>query len=570
MVVTTWQRRFVPTEIDLADFSNLEPLYQALLQRPLETAAQAEQWLADYSELTAAVDEYGNRRYIDKSCHTDDPAIEKAFMQFVEEIEPRIKPLAFQLQKRFLESPAATQLTGPRYAILVRKWKADVELFRDENVPLETEVTKVNNEYDKISGAMMVEFRGKEYTLQQLARFVEEPDRDTRQQAWEATANRRLKDREAIEAVFEKLLPLRETIARNAGMSDYRAYCWKSYKRFDYTPEDCLRFADAIAESCVPVVRELDRQRQVDLGVERLRPWDLQVDPKGQAALRPFDEADVDGLIDRVKAIFERMSPTLAEEFESLRARKNLDLQSRKGKQPGGYQCSLEEAREPFIFMNAAGLQRDVETLLHEGGHAFHCLAARNEPLVFLRSAPMEFCEVASMSMELLGAEHFDVFYGEADAIRAKRTLIEGIIRFLPWMATIDSFQHWIYTHPGHSRDQRTRHWLATLDRFGGDVDWTGLEDARAAMWQRQLHLFHAPFYYIEYGIAQLGALQLWMKAKHDPRGALAGYRAALALGGTKPLPELFAAAGIAFDFSAKTLNPLVKALREELEELPE
>jgi oligoendopeptidase F len=275
--------------------------------------------------------------------------------------------------------------------------------------------------------------------------------------------------------------------------------------------------------------------------------------------------------VDKVKEIFSRMSPQLGAEFESLSTNHNLDLQSRKGKQPGGYQCSLEESRQPFIFMNAAGLQKDVQVLLHEGGHAFHFIAtSAREPLVFLRSAPMEFAEVASMSMELLGAEHYDVFYDDRDAARAKRTLLEDIVRILPWIATIDSFQHWIYTHRDHTRDERAEEWLRLQDRFGSKLDWTGHEDARTAMWHRQLHLFHLPFYYVEYGIAQLGALQLWLKSKHDPRQALGGYRAALALGGTRPLPELFAAAGIAFDFSEKTLRPLMDALQEELEDLPE
>jgi oligoendopeptidase F len=267
------------------------------------------------------------------------------------------------------------------------------------------------------------------------------------------------------------------------------------------------------------------------------------------------------------------MSPQLADDLESLRRSKNLDLGSRKGKQPGGYQATLEEQREPFIFMNAVGLQRDVEILLHEGGHAFHTIAARGEPLQFLRSAPIEFCEVASMSMESLGAEHYDVVYDDqADAARAKRTYFEGVIRILPWIATIDLFQHWLYTHPGHSRDERAAEWLRLRARFGPNpehLDWSGFEDWRRIEWQRQLHLFHAPFYYVEYGIAQLGALQLWMKARENPRQALANYRAALALGGTRPLPDLFAAAGIRFDFSERTLAPLVNAVRDELAQLP-
>lgn len=567
-----YPRSYVPSDFSPADYAQVEPLYAELQARPLRSAAALEKWLFDFSELISAMDEYGSRRYIEKSCHTEDAEIEKAYMQFIEEIEPKIKPLYFALQKKYLESPHRAELVQrdpKRYFVLDRKWKADVELFRDENVPLETEATKLVTEYDKTCGSMTVQFQDKEFTMQQMGRFLEKTDRPLRQAAWEGSSNRRLQDREKIEGYFEKLLTLRETMAKNAGMPDYRAFVWKAYKRFDYTPDDCLRFADAIAQACVPLVDELDRERKKDLGVETLRPWDASVDPKGRPPLEPFSESETPVFVEKVKTIFERMSPALGLDFDTLRQRNNLDLESRKGKQPGGYQCSLDEAREPFIFMNAAGLQRDVETLLHEGGHAFHCLAAKEEPLVFLRSAPMEFCEVASMSMELLGSDHFDVFYTEADAARAKRTLIEGIIRFLPWMAIVDSFQHWLYTHPGHSREERTAFWLSLLARFSPKLDWTGYEQIRESSWQRQLHLFHAPFYYIEYGIAQLGALQLWMKSKKDPARALANYRAALALGGTRPLPELFTAAGIRFDFSTQTLLPLMQALRDELASLP-
>jgi oligoendopeptidase F len=568
MVVTAapTPRTFVPVDLDVADFSQLEPLYRELRDRRVDSPGALERWLLDFSELAAVVDEFGSRRYIDKSCHTDDVVIERAYLRFVEEVEPRVKPLHFALQKKFVDSSARAALGGPRYAVLTRKWLADVELFREANVPLETEVTKLASEYDKGMGAMIVNFRGTSYTLQQLARFVEEPDRPTRQAAWEASTERRLRDRDRVEDIFDRMLPLRDAIARNAGLSDYRAFAWRSYKRFDYTPDDCLRFADAIAAACVPLVDALDRRRRDDLGLEALRPWDLAVDPRNRPALRPFAAGEATALVEKVKAIFDRLSPQLADDFLTLRARGNLDLESRPGKQPGGYQCSLEESREPFIFMNAAGVQRDVETLLHEGGHAFHFQAARSEPLMFLRSAPMEFGEVASMSMEALGCEHFDVVYdAPADAARAKRSYLEGVIRFFPWMATIDTFQHWIYTHPGHSRGGREAEWLRISDRFGSKLDWSGHEDARASLWQRQLHLFHAPFYYVEYGIAQLGALQLWMKSREDPRRALSNYRSALALGGTRPLPDLFAAAGIAFDFSERTLRPLMDALSEEL-----
>lgn len=572
MVATVPKRSFVPTDLRVTDFAQIEPLYQQLLDRTINSPDELIKWLYDFSELSSVVDENGSRRYISKSCHTDDAAIEKDYLYFVEEIDPKIKPIYFTLQQKFLTSPhrAAVDAKEPRYALLSKKWHADVDIFRDENVPLETELAKLNNEYDKTCGAMTVEFRGKEYTLQQLGRFIEEPDRATREEAWRLSAERRYADREELESVYDQQLPLRQKIAGNAGLSDYRSFMWKALKRFDYTPQGCITFGDAIERACVPLVLEMDRQRQADLKLDALRPWDLSVDPQNRQPLRPFTEEQVPVLIDKTKAIFERMSPELALDFETLRARNNLDLASRKGKQPGGYQCSLEEAREPFIFMNAAGLQRDVEVLLHEGGHAFHCIAAKNEDLVFLRSAPMEFCEVASMAMEALGSEHFDVFYDDSsDAARAKRAYLEGVVRFFPWMATIDLFQHWIYTNPGHSRDERKAYWLQLLQRFGGAVDWSGLERFRETMWQRQLHLYHAPFYYVEYGIAQLGALQIWMKAKEDPRRALANYRAALALGGTKPLPDLFSAAGIRFDFSERTLGPLMNAVNEELASLP-
>lgn len=572
LTMTSYPRRFVPAQFDPSKWDDAEPLFHELLDRPLDSPDALERWLDDLSELMSVMGEYGNRRYIDKSCHTDDEQIKARYLQFVEEIEPKIKPLGFKLERRFLESPhaAALQAKDPRYVMLARRWRAETEIFREENVPLQTEVTKLVTDYDTICGDMTVNFRGEELTLQQAEKFLQEPDRPTRQEVWELVANRRFRDHEKIEDLFEQMLDRRDRIGRNAGLPDFRAYMWKEYKRFDYTPEQCAAFADAIARTVVPLVDELDRQRKQDLGLPSLRPWDAQVDPKNRPALTPFGRDDTPVLVDKSRAIFERLSPALAEQFDTLSRRNNLDLASRKGKQPGGYQCDLEEAREPFIFMNAAGVQRDVETLLHEGGHAFHCLAARDEPLSFLRPAPIEFCEVASMSIELLGADHFDVFYPDpAHAARATRTKFEEIVKFFPWMATIDSFQHWLYTHPAHSRAERAGYWLGLLDRFDSKVDYGGYEPFRRYMWQEQMHLFSSPFYYVEYGIAQLGALQLWLKSRTDRDAAIAAYRAALRLGGTRPLPELFAAAGIVFDFSEKTLAPLMDAIGEELQRLP-
>jgi oligoendopeptidase F len=544
------------------------------LERELPDATALENWLVDYSELSAVVSEYAAWRNIEHACHTDDPEIEKAYLHWVEMVSPAIQPYGDKLARKYLASPGRSALEqgDVRFRMLGRSWEAGVEIFRDANISLLTEVTKLNAAYDKRIGAMQVEYEGKTYTLQQLARFQEETDRAVREATWKLSTSRRLQDRDEIDGLFEQMLEKRAAIAKNAGLSDYRAYVWKSFERFDYAPADCEGFNDAIEKVVVPKVAELDRQRKEALSVESLRPWDLSVDIKGRGPLRPFEQDDVEALVRGGREVFGKVSPVLAEQFGKLKQGRNLDLVSRKGKRAGGFQSSLAECKEPFIFMNAAGVHRDVDTLLHEGGHAFHFQwASENEPLTFLTHAPLEFCEVASMSMELLGCDHYDVFYSDdGQAMRAKRHQLEGIVRFFPWMATIDAFQHWLYTHPGHTRTQRYEAWLATLERFSSSVvDWAGLEEARQARWHAQLHVFHYPFYYVEYGIAQLGSLQLWQNYQRDPRKTLQQYQQALSLGGTRPLPELFSAAGIRFDFSEKTLAPLMDALMQELATLP-
>lgn len=563
-------RTFVPLDLDCSDWSNIRPYFDELARRALDSPAAVRQWLEDLSQLSAVVDEFGTRRYIDQACHTDDAAIERRFLDFVEKIEPKLKPAFFKMQKRFVECPHRGALGDAKFGVMEQRWRADVELYRDENVPLETQVTKLITQYDKACGQMLVEFRGQSYTLQQLARFLEEPDRATRQEAWQAGEARRAKDREELDRLFDQLLQLRGKIARNAGLKDFREYAWRASKRFDYTPDDCRRFAEAVAETCLPVVEELNRQRKADLGVQTLRPWDMAVDPKGRDALRPFSADDPQKLVEGTENVLRRVAPDFAKSFRELRGAKTLDLESRKGKRPGGFQATLPIQRQPFIFMNAAGLQRDVETMLHEFGHALHTIESRVEPLLFLSNAPMEFAEVASMSMELLGATYLEEFYSEADAQRARRGHLEGIIRLMPWIATIDSFQHWLYTHEGCAALERGEAWLRIWGGLSsGQLDWRGHEDVKRFYWQRQLHLFHAPFYYIEYGIAQLGALGVWLNHRRQGAEALAAYRRALALGGTRPLPRLFEAAGLKFDFSARTLGPLMREVGEELARLP-
>lgn len=565
-------RQFVAPDLDPSDWDQVEPYFRTLLRRDLPDAPAIEAWLKDYSELSAVMSEYGSRRNIAHACHTDDDAIEKAYLHFVENIAPKLAPLGNDLRDKYLKAPGLSQMDPQRYDILTREWKAAFELFREANVPLQTKVTKLNTEYDKLIGAMLVDYDGKTQTLQQLARYQEETDRAVRQETWELSANRRLQDRETIDRIFQDMFELREQMAANADCENYLDYSWKSWQRFDYSPGDCRDFADAIEAVVMPRVAALDEQRKAALGVETLRPWDGAVDVRGRGPLRPFPSDDPQAMVRGASEIFRKVDPSLAEDFATLKFGPNLDLESRKGKRAGGFQSSLSESKQAFIFMNAAGTQRDVDTMLHEAGHAFHYMwASRAERLTFLTHAPIEFCEVASMSMELMGCDHYGVFYGDEDqAHRAKRKQLEGIIRFFPWMATIDMFQHWLYTHPGHDIAARTDAWKQISGRFTSPVvDYSGYEDTVAHRWHAQLHLFHIPFYYVEYGIAQLGALQLWKKYQDNPAAALRGYRDGLSLGGTKPLPELFAGAGIKFDFTRGTLGPLIDAVAEQLEALP-
>jgi oligoendopeptidase F len=563
-------RHFVPQEIDLGDWPQVAPLFDALETRASECAsiADLEKWLLDWSELSAVLDEESSKRYIAMTCHTDNPEAEKAYLHFVEQIDPQTKPRQFALAKIYIAHPMREKMLGAssRYNVFDRDTKNQVELFRPENVPLETEEARLSQQYQKIAGALTVLFRGEERTLVQMSRYLEEPDRSLRQQAWELVANRRLQESSKFEEIFDRLAKLRQQIAKNAGFENYRDYAFRRLGRFDYSAVDCEQFHHAVETEIMPVVRELQAARRKEMNLEKLRPWDLAADPLNRPPLKPFDE--VEQMVSRTQEIFNQLNGELAGGFQQMQTLRLLDLSNRKGKAPGGYQSTLAEARLPFIFMNAVGVQRDVETILHEAGHAFHALATRDEDLYAYRNAPIEFCEVASMSMELLGNEFLESFYSSTDANRARRTHLEGIIGIFPWIATVDAFQHWIYTHPGATRAERSLAWLELMERFGGDVDWSGYDQSRAHLWHRQLHIFLHPFYYIEYGIAQLGALQVWANSKRDKAKALNDYKNALALGGSRPLPELFQAAGCPFEFSSKTIKPLVELLRRELKQL--
>ncbi len=559
---------FVPADLDATHWEKIAPFYRALIERPLKCENCLAQLLRDRSELDSAVSEAQANLYINMTCHTDDEAAKKAYLDFVEHVQPKLKQVSFDLDKRIVQSPHAARLDQREYGVLLRDLKADVGTFREENIPLQTEETKLDQQFEEISGAMTVQFRGEEKTLPQMAKYLEETDRRTREEAWRGVAERRLQDHERLSDIFDRMIELRDHMARNAGFDNYRDYMFERKHRFDYTAEDCQTFHQGAEVICVPLLRELGRERKRELKIDTLRPWDLSVDVKGRAPLRPFVGAEE--LVEGTSRLFHRMESSLGEMFDTLRGGGCLDLDSRKGKAPGGYQYNRDRSRRPFIFMNAAGVHRDLKTMVHEAGHAFHSILAKDLELLHYRHAPLEFCEVASMSMELTAHPFLDEFYDDDEADRARRKHLEGIIELIPWIATIDSFQHWIYLHPDHSHGERRDEWLRLNERFGPGDDWSGIENYLDVSWQRQGHLFGAPFYYIEYGIAQLGALQLWMKYRRDPAATVNSYKRALALGGSRPLPELFAAAELKFDFGPRVMKSLIHEVGSELSRLPQ
>ncbi len=555
---------------DGADIEAVRTHARALAEREISDAAGFERWLIDRSEFDAACAETEANLYITMTRDTEDQAANAAYTRFIETVSPSLKTIGFELDRKQVALHERFTLDPKRYGVLERDTRADVELFREENVPLQTELAKMTQRYEQICGSMSVQFDGREQTLPQMARYQERTDRGVREGAWRAVAERRMRDTAALEDLFDQMLAKRHQMALNAGEEGFIGYMFRAKHRFDYTREDCRAFHESIEKHCVPVVRELDALRRKRLKSGPLRPWDLAVDTLGRAPLKPFETAEE--LVTKTSRVFDEMGGGLGPLFARLTKGDCLDLASRKGKAPGGYQYVRDFSREPFIFMNAAGMHGDIRTMIHEAGHAFHSMLSENDPLVHYRHAPIEFSEVASMGMEMLSMGHWGAIYpDQADLDRARRDQLVGVVSILPWIATVDAFQLWLYENPGHTREQRREYWESLMTRFGHDIHWKGLEDVRATLWHRQLHIFTVPLYYIEYGIAQLGALQLWNVMRESGLDrALDGYERGLSLGGSRPLPELFEAAGIRFDFSGPTVERLMKAVSEELGKLPE
>lgn len=561
-------RHFLPADFTVTTWDNLEPYFQNLLDRPINAEADLEKWLHDMSELEAVVSEDACWRQIKMTCDTENKSLEEAFVFFVTEIQPKIQPYADKLNKKLVESPFTAGLDQKKYFTYLRSVRKSIELFREENIPLQAELAVLAQQFGTIAGKMTIEVNGKEYTLQQAAKFLESHDRNLRESVYRKINERRLQDKDALNDLYTQLIRKRHQVAKNAGFDNYRDYKFRELGRFDYTKEDCFQFHEAVKQHILPLVNIINERKKKKLNLPTLRPWDSEAEPEGVTPLNPFSNASE--LLEKSIQCFDQVHPFFADCLRKMGEMKRLDLDSRKGKAPGGYNCPLAETGAPFIFMNAAGQMSDVTTMVHEGGHAVHSFLAHPLELTSFKEYPMEIAEVASMSMELFSMDSWDVFFSkEEDLIRAKEHQLERVITIFPWIATIDKFQHWVYENPNHTVEERAKKWKEILQEFSSDViDWEGLGEYRTYAWQRQLHLFEVPLYYIEYGIAQLGAIGLWMQFRKNKQAALNNYISSLQLGGTKTLPELYSAAGLVFNFSPDYIKQLMQFVKEEMDKL--
>ncbi len=561
-------RSFVAPNFTLTDWESLEPYFKNLLERNISSEKELHEFLNDQSELEAVVSEDACWRQINMTCDTENKSLEEAFNFFCEQVQPKIEPYADALNKKLINHPLIKTLDAEQYFTYLRSIKKSIELFEEENIPLQAELSVMQQQYGVITGKMTVTINGKTYTLQQAAKFLESHDRALREETYRKIQERRLKDKDALNDLYNKLIEKRNQEAVNAGFANYRDYRFKELGRFDYTKEDCFAFHEAVKLHVLPLVNIIYQRKREKLGLENLRPWDTEAEPEGTNPLRPFKASDE--LVEKSVECFNRLRPFFGDCLKKMQELKHLDLESRMGKAPGGYNCPLAESGAPFIFMNAAGQMSDVTTMVHEGGHAVHSFLAHPLALTGFKEYPMEIAEVASMAMELFSMENWDVFFNNKEELtRAKEHQLERVISIFPWIAIVDKFQHWVYENPGHTNGQRTAEWNAILKEFQDSViDYTGLEAYRSNAWQRQLHLFEVPFYYIEYGIAQLGAIGMWMQFKNNQQKALDNYCTALSLGGTKTLPELYATAGLTFDFSPNQIKVLMDFVKGEMEKL--
>ncbi len=561
------QRNYVPENLTIDSWGKIEPLFKNLLERNINSVNDLEKWMLDRSELAAVLEEDMAWRYIKMNIDTTDKVLAEKFHFWIKEISPKTAPYSHKLNLKLVDNLYTKELNKEKYRIYIRSINKQIEIYREENIPLFTEMEAKQQEYGMISAKMTIEVDGKNITMQQAAILLKDTDREKRKKIYNKIQNRRLKDEQSLDKLYDELIVLRQKIAKNAGFDNYRDYMFSAMGRFDYTPKDCFDFHNAIAKEIVPIINSFEQKRKDTLGYENYKAWDTSVDVKGLSPLKPFEGGEQ--LTDFSIDCFKRLRPFFGECLSIMKEMKHLDLESKNGKAPGGFMYPLYEIGVPFIYMNAVGSQRDLVTMVHEGGHAVHSFLSRDLSLTEFKSTPSEVAELASMSMELFSMDHWNVFYKNKNELkRAKLEQLEKALGTLPWVAAIDKFQHWIYTNK-HNAQERKEKWLEIDAELGNQViNWDGQEDSHKIMWQKQLHLYEVPFYYIEYGMAQLGAIAMWRSYKKIGERALDNYMNALKLGYTKSIAEIYETAGIKFNFSISYVKELALFIKKELDNL--
>lgn len=560
------KRKHYPEDYQIKDWNTVEKSLQELLEYNIGSGDDLVKMMEQSSELAMIMYEEIANLYIKMTCNADQEEHQKNFNEFYGSVVANAQPYVNKLNLKFYESPHKESLPESEFGHLKKIIANDIEIFREENVPLKTKEVELSNKYGEINSKMTVEYDGKEQTLAQLGKYLLEPDRAVREEVWWLRQDRMKQDRAVLDDLFDEMRELREQQAKNAGFANYRDYKHKEMGRFAYTPQDIEQFHNSVEKVVLPFLKELTAKRKEKLGIDSVRPWDTSVDLDGRI-LKPFEKTE--DFIDKGVKILKKVDEEFALNLTKMDNTGLLDLENRKGKAPGGYNYPLQEMGSSFIFMNAVGLHRDVVTLLHEAGHAMHSFATSRIPLVHYKETPSEVAELASMAMEMLTIDYWDEYYSSAEDFRkAKRDQLEGTLEFLPWCMTVDAFQQWIYTNPQHTKEERADYFSSLKDRFGTGVDWSNLEEQKRYSWMFQLHIFEVPFYYIEYGMAQLGALSVYKNYREKGKKAIEDYKEFLTLGYTKPVDELYETAGIKFDFSEKQLSELMDFVRKELEEI--
>lgn len=569
MKISKPSRQFVDQNLVVDSWGSIEKYYTDLLNRKINSKEDFLTWLKDQSELEAILEEDSAWRYIKMTINTKDEELTNAYTFFVTQIQPKIAPFENQLNILLNETDYTEELSvDPAFEMLFRRIKNELELYREENIEIQSKLTEESQQYGAYSAAQSIEYNGEKLTMQQAALLLKETDENVRKEVFEKIADRRKEDVDKFDDLFDSLLAKRHQIALNAGFENFRDYKLKAMGRFDYDVADCEDFHQSIKNVIVPVVKKMQQARLNKFGKVKFKPWDLDVDPEGKSPLKPFSTGSE--LLNGTVKMFNRIDPYFGDCLTTMSEMNHLDLESKDGKAPGGYNYPLYEIGVPFIFMNAVGSHRDLVTMVHEGGHAVHSFLSRDLELTGFKNLPSEVAELASMSMELLSMDEWGEFYTDKkDLNRAIEEQLETVIKLLPWIAQIDEFQHWLYVNDTHTRMERTEKWVSLSKSYGtGLTDWTGYEDVQANAWQRQLHIFEVPFYYIEYGIAQLGALGVWKNSLENKSKAIQDYKNALKLAYTRSIPKIYETANIKFDFTEKYIKQLAEFIENKLTEL--